>query len=102
MGMCHEEMKPTGTKVCPKTGRVINPKIKASQKWLFPVTGLFALIWFLIRVIPKPDRANYPCMRVAFPLASTFITWMTGLVASTLAFRRAQVHFRRSRYVVAF
>jgi hypothetical protein len=105
MGMCHEQMKRTAAKICPKTGRVINPKKKASQgglKWLFPATGLFALIWFLIRVIPKPDRANYPCMRVAFPLASTFVTWMTGLIVSTLAFRRAQVHFRRNRYMVAF
>jgi len=23
-------------------------------KWLFPITGMFALLWFLIRVIPKP------------------------------------------------
>jgi len=32
-------------------------------RWLLPVVGLFSLIWFLIRVIPKPSRATYPCQR---------------------------------------
>ncbi|MDH4239188.1 MAG: hypothetical protein OEW48_06465, partial [Phycisphaerae bacterium] len=47
--------------------------------WLFPVVGLVSLIWFLIRVVPKPSRATYPCQRAAFPLASGFIIWLFGL-----------------------
>ena len=30
-------------------------------RWTLPITGLAALIWFLIRVVPKPSRAAYPC-----------------------------------------
>ena len=45
-------------------------------KTVFPIFGLFSLIWFLFRVIPKPSRATYPCMRVAFPMASTFVVWL--------------------------
>ncbi len=48
---------------------------------LAALVGLVSLIWFLIRVIPKPSRAGYPCQRVAFPLASTFVTWMAGALS---------------------
>jgi uncharacterized protein (DUF362 family) len=43
------------------------------------ITGLGATIWFLIRVIPKPSRASYPCQRAAFPIASGFVLWLIGL-----------------------
>ncbi len=38
---------------------------------LFLVTGLAALIRVLVRVLPKPSRAQYPCMQVATPLAGS-------------------------------
>ncbi len=68
--------------------------------WLFPVVGLLSLIWFLIRVVPKPSRATYPCQRAAFPLASGFIIWLFGLGISTAAFRKARNSFSRSRYLI--
>lgn len=68
--------------------------------WLWPIVGLFSLLWFLIRVIPKPTRATYPCQRVAFPLASSFIIWLLGLFGSAAAFRKARSSLLRSRYLV--
>jgi hypothetical protein len=68
--------------------------------WIFPIGGLLALIWFLIRVIPKPSRATYPCQRVAFPLASGFVVWLTGAIGSIAAFRKAKHCFAQSRYVL--
>jgi hypothetical protein len=41
-------------------------------------SGAAALVWFLVRVIPKPSRASYPCQRAAFPLASSFVIWLVG------------------------
>lgn len=41
--------------------------------------GFAALVWFLVRVIPKPSRASYPCQRAAFPLASAFVLWVCSL-----------------------
>ena len=70
-------------------------------RWIFPLAGLASLIWFLIRVIPKPSRALYPCQRVAFPLASGFIASLLGFGASALAFKRARLNFARRRYLVA-
>ncbi|MHC5060824.1 MAG: DUF362 domain-containing protein [Planctomycetota bacterium] len=70
-------------------------------KWLFPITGLIALIWFFVRVIPKPSRAMYPCQRVAFPLASSFVIWLMGIIGSVSAVRKARKLIARSRYLVA-
>jgi hypothetical protein len=67
---------------------------------LFPIVGLVSLIWFLIRVVPKPSRATYPCQRAAFPLASGFIIWLFGLGVCTAAFRKARSSFSRSRYLI--
>lgn len=71
------------------------------MKWVFPVAGLFSLLWFLIRVIPKPSRATYPCQRVAAPLAGSFVIWLAGIIGSAMAYRRAKVLLQRSRYVLA-
>jgi hypothetical protein len=37
---------------------------------------------------------------VAFPLASSFVVWLIGVVGSVAAFRKARLYFARSRYVV--
>ncbi len=62
--------------VCPKTGKIIEriPQTRFAG-WLWPVTGLAALVWFGLRVVPKPSRANYPCQRLAAPIAFSFLTW---------------------------
>jgi hypothetical protein len=68
------------------------------NKLLFPLIGLGALIWFLIRVIPKPSRATYPCMRVAYPVASGFVIYLLGLAASAFAIGKVKEHWKNSRY----
>ncbi len=74
---------------------------RGTVSWLLPITGLVALAWFLVRVIPKPSRATYPCQRMAAPLASAFVIWVIGLFGSTMICRRARVLLDRSRYVLA-
>jgi len=63
--------------------------------------GLAALVWFLIRVIPKPSRAAYPCQQAAFPFASAFVIWLTGILSSSLLFVKAKSKWRRSKYILA-
>jgi uncharacterized protein (DUF362 family) len=67
------------------------------HKWFFPVIGFFALIWFLVRVIPKPSRLDYPCMRASFPLASAFVLWLITTVGSLFHFKLALRMFQRSK-----
>jgi hypothetical protein len=79
--------------------RISSPEINRWLLCLPSITGFFALIWFLIRVIPKPSRAAYPCQRVAFPLASGFIIWLMGFAGSVVAFHKAKRNFIRARYL---
>lgn len=60
-----------------------------------------SLIWFLVRVIPKPSRAAYPCQRAAAPLATGFVLWILGLGGSALAWKRGKEYSRRSRFLLA-
>lgn len=71
------------------------------NKAIFITLGLFSTIWFLIRVIPKPQRATYPCMRAAAPLMSTFIIYLITLSGSVLAFKKAKMHYKRSGFLYA-
>ena len=86
---------------CPKENESIERRRpRCWVKWLFPLSGLLALIWFLVRVIPKPSRATYPCQRMAFPMASGFVIWLAGAIASIAAVRKAKRSFAQSRYVL--
>jgi hypothetical protein len=67
------------------------------NKVIFAVIGTGSLIWFLIRVIPKPSRATYPCMRVAYPLASSFVFYLLGLATSVFAIQKMKIHWKNSR-----
>jgi len=61
--------------------------------------GIISTIWFLIRVIPKPSRATYPCMQVAAPIMSGFIVYLLSLGGITLAFRKVKQNISRGRYI---
>lgn len=61
--------------------------------------GIASTIWFLIRVIPKPSRASYPCMQVAAPFMSGFVVYLLTLGGVTLAFRKAKQNILRGRYL---
>jgi hypothetical protein len=58
--------------------------------WVFSGLGLASLVWFLVRVVPKPSRAAYPCQRIALPVASGFVVWVLAFLASAFAWRRAR------------
>jgi hypothetical protein len=71
------------------------------QKVAFFVTGIGSLLWFLIRVIPKPSRAAYPCMRAAAPVASSFVLYLLGLAATAALFKKSKRHYLQSRNFLA-
>ena len=51
-----EKIKKWFFKTCPKSGRIVGVNQKnVMLKIFFPLFGLAALVWFLIRVIPKPN-----------------------------------------------
>ncbi|HEX3045225.1 MAG TPA: cellulose binding domain-containing protein [Bacillota bacterium] len=95
--MKQEQYEP---RVCPKTGKIIGAKPQSNwKKWLFPITGLISLLWFLIRVVPKPSRARYPCQQAAMPLASGFVIWLLSIAGFGAAVAKARKHFRQSHWL---
>ncbi len=68
---------------------------------MFLGTGIASTIWFLIRVIPKPQRAAYPCMRVAAPMMSSFVLWLISIATSVFSFRRIAKSLRYKNYLIA-
>jgi hypothetical protein len=66
-------------------------------KLIFLIMGIASTLWFLIRVIPKPSRATYPCMKVAAPFMSGFVTYLlavAGLTAISRKMRRKIINVR--------
>ena len=78
-----------------------NMKQKKMLRLFFPLIGLVSLIWMLVRIIPKPSRAEYPCMKVAAPIAGGFIAYIAGLAAIVFSFNKAKRYFQKSNYVLA-
>lgn len=70
-----------------------------SPRSIFIWTGIASTIWFLIRVIPKPSRAGYPCMRAAAPVMSGFVIYLLSLGGSVLLFKRAFSKFKQAKYL---
>lgn len=87
---------------CPNSGKLVGCQSnRVWVKWLAPVVGLLALLWYLIRVVPKPSRATYPCQRVAGPLAFGFIGYLLSLIFTVFAFRKARRYLWQARYGLA-
>jgi hypothetical protein len=89
-------------RVCGKTGRIVGFNRQWRWfNWLLPGIGLVALVWYLVRVIPKPSRANYPCQRAAVPLALGGLGYFLSLFGLLAAFRHARSYARQNRLALA-
>jgi len=48
-------------------------KISNPYSVMFHIVGFACMIWFLIRVVPKPDRMYYPCQQLSMTVASSYL-----------------------------
>ncbi len=76
-------------------------RIRVPGTLVFIIMGILSTVWFLARVIPKPQRAAYPCMRAAFPVMTGFIVWLISVTGSITAFRFARKNSKNRKYIVA-
>ncbi|MCP4312834.1 MAG: DUF362 domain-containing protein [Bacteroidetes bacterium] len=76
-------------------------KHRVPSKLTFYLLGIASTVWFLIRVIPKPSRAGYPCMRAAAPFMSAFVVYLLSLGGITMALSKAKKHIQGARYLPA-
>ncbi|HAM39375.1 MAG TPA: hypothetical protein DCP53_08305, partial [Elusimicrobia bacterium] len=80
--------------LCPKTGRIVSIKLTQEKAFLFfPIIGILSIIWFLIRVIPKPSRAAYPCQRIAMGFGGSFLASFIGIFTSVTIFKKLRLRF---------
>jgi len=76
-------------KRCPQTGRIVQFRFDSIYvKIAFPVVGLLAIIWFLVRVLPKPSRILYPCQQIAAGIGGTFLLHVFGVITSLAAYQQ--------------
>jgi len=73
----------------------------SSSKIGFIIISIVATLWFLIRVLPKPSRANYPCMRAAAPFMSGLVVYLISLFGGRFAFLRFKKSWSNANYKVA-
>ena len=59
-------------------------------KLIFIGLGISATVWFLIRVIPKPSRAAYPCLQAVSPFMSAFVIYLISLWGGFTAFKKSK------------
>lgn len=68
------------------------------RRWLplwHLAVGLISLVWFVLRVGTKPSRIQYPCQRVAAPLASGFVIYLAGMLSSVFVYSRYRTLIRK-------
>ena len=60
--------------------------VKFNANWysfiLLPVIGFLATVWVLYRVVTKPSRLSYPCVKAALPISSSFLIVVGGMLTS--------------------
>jgi hypothetical protein len=63
----------------------------------FHLAGIIAIVWFLIRVVPKPQRVQYPCQQVAMSISLGYIVFW-GILFAGLAvwLRNAKTKFAKT------
>lgn len=80
-------------------------KLNHSKTWIrigFLFTGIVSTLWFIFRVVPKPSRANYPCMKAAAPVMSGFVIYVISLGGIPLLFKKVITSFKKAKYITAF
>lgn len=88
-------------KTCPRSGRIVGINKKSIVlKICFPLLGLAALIWFLIRVVPKPARMAYPCQQIAAPIALSFLAFISSTIVGIGSWRKF-ISLRKNRRLYA-
>ena len=78
-------------------------KTRKSRGMIFYIIlGVLSLVWFLVRVVPRPSRITYPCQRLAAANAAGFITWLFGTLLTLALFKNARKKLRESRYATGY
>jgi PKD repeat protein len=74
-------------------------KLSSHQGILFHIAGITAIIWFIFRVLPRPDRIRYPCQQMSISIAFGYIAFWSLLWSAI--FHVLAIWVRRVKYKTA-
>jgi hypothetical protein len=70
-------------------------KIRIPWKVTFIAMGVFSMFWVLFRVLSKPQRIDYPCVRAASPIMVSFLSWLFTMGGGIYFFNISKAAMRR-------
>jgi hypothetical protein len=70
-------------------------KIRIPWKITFIAMGIFSMFWVMFRVLSKPQRIDYPCVRAASPFMCSFLGWLFSLGWGVYFFNMSKEALRR-------
>ncbi len=76
-------------------------QIRIPSRVIFIALGIVSTLWFLARVIPKPSRASYPCVRATAPWASAFVIYLLSISGAVFSFKKFRKHFEAMQIPLA-
>jgi len=74
-------------------------RLSSHQGIFFHLAGIAAIIWFIVRVVPRPDRIRYPCQQMSISIAVGYITFWSLLWSAI--FHGVGLWIRRVKYKTA-
>lgn len=74
---------------------------KVPVKISFFILGILSTIWFLIRVIPKPSRAFYPCIKTASPVMASFVMYILSITTTAYSFKKFKQLLKSGKGITA-
>jgi len=89
-------------KICPKTYRFRGfRQVNGFAKFILPIVGFLAFLWIISRVITKPSRINYPCVKAAMPFAAGFLQNIIFFLVSLFAFGKIKKVTFKNQFILA-
>lgn len=74
----------------------------SSYKIGFILISVIGTIWFLVRVVPKPSRATYPCMQAVAPFMSGLVVYLLSIGGASAAWIKFKQQWSKSNFLFSF
>ena len=76
-------------------------KIRIPWKITFVAMGIFSMFWVLFRVLSKPQRIDYPCVRAASPVMCSFLGWLFTMGGGIYFFKISKAALKKRAIVLS-
>jgi hypothetical protein len=75
--------------------------IRIPWKITFIAMGVFSMFWVLFRVLSKPQRIDYPCVRAASPIMCSFLGWLFTMGGGIYLFKISKAALKKKAILLS-